>query len=71
MKERQVYDSELEEHDSSPFQGYCPSSSSSSSSSFAFSSIFFSSSSFFSSSPFSYYSSSSLDYLFLKMRSVA
>lgn len=43
MKERQVYDSELEEHDSSPFQGYCPSSSSSSSSSFAFSSIFFSS----------------------------
>lgn len=69
MKERQVYDSRLEEHDTSPFQGYCPSFSSSSCS-LAFSSIFFSSSSF-SSSPFSYYSSSSPNYLFLKIRSVA
>lgn len=68
MKERQVYDSELEEHDSSPFQGYCPSSSSSSSSSsFAFSSIFFSS---LLSSP-APFSLDYLDYLFLKMRSVA
>lgn len=70
MKERQVYDSRLEEHDTSPFQGYCPSFSSSSRS-LAFSSIFFSSSSFFFSSPFSYYSSSSPNYLFLKIRSVA